>query len=79
MKGLKFPCGRGLEYLHRSTASRGRRRKGNPVPGGITAPPCRWGDINTWTWSSRLGLDKRLTTFLCKKIIVTKSKEVKTG
>jgi hypothetical protein len=23
--------------------SRRRRRKGNPVPGGITGPPCHWG------------------------------------
>jgi hypothetical protein len=37
------PCGGGLEYLHRSPASRKRRQKGNPVPGGITGPPCSWG------------------------------------
>jgi hypothetical protein len=34
------PCGGGLEYLHRSPASRIRRRKGNPVPGDTTGPPC---------------------------------------
>jgi hypothetical protein len=28
------PCGGGLEYLHHSPASRKRRQKGNPVPGG---------------------------------------------
>jgi hypothetical protein len=28
-----FPCEGGLEYLHRSPASRRRRRKENPVPG----------------------------------------------
>jgi hypothetical protein len=33
----------GLEYLHRCPASRKRRRKGNPVPGGITGPPCSRG------------------------------------
>jgi hypothetical protein len=33
----------GFEYLHRSPASRGRRRKGNPVPGGVTGPPFSWG------------------------------------
>jgi hypothetical protein len=33
-----------------------RQRKGNPVPGGITGPPCHWGDTNTETWSSRLGV-----------------------
>jgi hypothetical protein len=37
------------------------------------------GDINTETWSSRFGLDARLTTFLWEKIIAVKSKEVKTG
>jgi hypothetical protein len=31
------------------------------------------------TWSSRLGLDTRLTTLVFKKIIVAKSKEMKTG
>jgi hypothetical protein len=35
-----FPCGGGLKYLHGSPASRKRLRKGNPVPGGITGPPC---------------------------------------
>jgi hypothetical protein len=50
-----LPCGGGFEYLHRSPASSKRRRKGNPVPGGITGPPCSWGDINTGTWPSRLG------------------------
>jgi hypothetical protein len=38
-----FLCGGGLEYLHRNPASRKRRRKGNPVPGGITGPPCSGG------------------------------------
>jgi hypothetical protein len=35
--------GGGFEYLHRSPASRRSWRKGNPVPGGITGPPCSWG------------------------------------
>jgi hypothetical protein len=35
--------GGGIEYLHRSPASRRRRRKGNPVPGDTTGPPCSWG------------------------------------
>jgi hypothetical protein len=39
----KLKCGGGLQYLHRSPASRRRRRKGNPVPGGITGPPCSRG------------------------------------
>jgi hypothetical protein len=38
-----IPWGGGLEYLHCSPASRKRRRKGNPVPGDITGPPCSWG------------------------------------
>jgi hypothetical protein len=39
-----FPLrGGGFEYLHRSLASRRRRRKGNAVPEGITGPPCSWG------------------------------------
>jgi hypothetical protein len=37
---LKSPRGGGLEYL---PASCRRRRKGNPVPGGITGSPCSWG------------------------------------
>jgi hypothetical protein len=57
--GGRTPCGGGFEYLHRSPASRRRRRKGNPVPGGITVPPCYWGDINTGTWPSRFG-DSRI-------------------
>jgi hypothetical protein len=36
-------CGGWLEHLHRSPASRRRRRRGNPVPEGITEPPCSWG------------------------------------
>jgi hypothetical protein len=34
------PLVHSLEYLHRSPASRRTRRKGNPVRGGITGPPC---------------------------------------
>jgi hypothetical protein len=40
---FKRSCGGGLEYIHRSSASRKRRPKGNPVHGGITGPPCSWG------------------------------------
>jgi hypothetical protein len=51
MKDIKFfftqsstaPRGGVWEYAHRSPASRRRRRKGKPVPGGITGPPCHWG------------------------------------
>jgi hypothetical protein len=38
-----FPLVGRFEYFHRSPASRRRRRKGNPVPGGITGPLCAWG------------------------------------
>jgi hypothetical protein len=55
-------CGGGLEYLHRSSASRKRRQKWSPVPGGIAGPPC--GDLalqvggvpdesNIWLWVLR--------------------------
>jgi hypothetical protein len=53
------PRGGRLEYLHRSPANRRRRRKGNPVPGGITGPLRFWGNINTGTWSSRLGVRRK--------------------
>jgi hypothetical protein len=33
------PRGGRFDYLHHSPASRRRRLKGNPVPGGITGPP----------------------------------------
>jgi hypothetical protein len=38
-----IPCGGAVEYLHRSPASRKSRRKGSPVPWGITGPPCSCG------------------------------------
>jgi hypothetical protein len=38
-----FPCGGGVEYLHHSSASRRKQRKGHPVPGGISEPPYSWG------------------------------------
>jgi hypothetical protein len=55
--GVEFsqPCGDGFEYIHRSPASRMRRRKGNPVPEGYNWATLFLGDINTGTWSSRLG------------------------
>jgi hypothetical protein len=40
---VTVPCGGGLEYFHSSPATHRRRRKRNPVPGVITAPPCHWG------------------------------------
>jgi hypothetical protein len=38
-----IPPGGGVEYLHRSLASRRRRRKGNPAPRGITGQSYSWG------------------------------------
>jgi hypothetical protein len=40
-KGSKSLRGCELEYFHRSRASRRRRRKANPVPGG-----CKCGDLD---------------------------------
>jgi hypothetical protein len=40
-------CGGGLEYLQRSPEGRKRRRKENPMPKGITGPPCSW---EIWIW-----------------------------
>jgi hypothetical protein len=36
------PWGGGFENILRSPASLRRRRKGNPVTGSITRPPCSW-------------------------------------
>jgi hypothetical protein len=45
----------GLEYPLRSSGSRNRRQKGNPVPGDIAGPPFSLGgDIHTRNWPSRL-------------------------
>jgi hypothetical protein len=51
----EVPCVGGVEYLHRSPASRRRRRKGNPVPGGINWATLFRGDIHTGIWPSRFG------------------------
>jgi hypothetical protein len=32
-----------MEYVHRSSANRRRRRNVNPVAGNKTGPPCSWG------------------------------------
>jgi hypothetical protein len=50
------------------------------VPGGITGPPCYWGDINTETWSFRLGVGRKADGLsLKKKVTVGKPREVKIG
>jgi hypothetical protein len=51
-RDISTACGGGLKYIHLRPESRRRRRKGNPAHGGITGPPCHWGDINVETWSS---------------------------
>jgi hypothetical protein len=38
----RIPRGGGLEYLHRSPASRKRRQTGKAVPEDVTGPPCSW-------------------------------------
>jgi hypothetical protein len=37
---IEVPYESGVEYMRRSLANHRRRRKGNPVPRGITGPPC---------------------------------------
>jgi hypothetical protein len=44
------PCRGGLEYHRRGPASRRRRRKGNPVPGDVTGPPCHWRTSRLGGW-----------------------------
>jgi hypothetical protein len=53
----RIPCGDGVEYLHRSRASRRRLWKRNPVPRGITGPPYskggyKYGDLALQVWGS---------------------------
>jgi hypothetical protein len=77
------PRGGGLEYLHRGHASRKRRQKGNPVPGGLTGfqhvpgdintgPGTRWGslkwDSKIWPWVLR-DFDLRVTALARPKSI----------
>jgi hypothetical protein len=83
VSGLTWVCepiwGGVLEYLHPSPARSRRRRKGNPMPGGITRPLCHWGTLTQITDPPGWGLESRLTTLFCKRNIVAKSKEVKSG
>jgi hypothetical protein len=45
----RFQCGGGIEYLHRSPASRKRQRKGNQCPGAYLGHPVleryKYGDL----------------------------------
>jgi hypothetical protein len=54
-----FICGGGLEYLHRSPASRRRRRKGNLGVWGYNWATLSLGDINTEPWPSGLGVGRK--------------------
>jgi hypothetical protein len=61
--------GGGLEYLHSRPASRSRRRKGNPVPGGITGPH-KYRNLVLQVGAGRKAM-------LCNKITDVKSRETK--
>jgi hypothetical protein len=52
---VSTPRWSGFEYLHRSSASRRRQRKGYRMPGGYNWANPLLRDINTATWFSRLG------------------------
>jgi hypothetical protein len=67
-------CGGGLEDLH-SPASRRKRLKENPVLGAITGPLCHCGTQVQGPGPPSWGLDARLTTLLCKKIILQNLKK----
>jgi hypothetical protein len=56
-KKVVSPCENGLEYLHRSRASRKRRYKGKPSARGYnwTLGTLIQGDTNTGTWPSKFG------------------------
>jgi hypothetical protein len=76
---MVIPCRGRTEHLHHSPVSCSRQHKGSPVPRAITGPPCHRGtyiqrDLLFQVW----GLDASLMTFLCEKITIAKSKEVKT-
>jgi hypothetical protein len=63
----------GLKYLHHIPESRRRRLKGNPLPKGITGPPCHWRALIERRGPPGQGLNASLMTLLCKKGIVAKS------
>jgi hypothetical protein len=73
------PCEGGLEYLHHGPASHRRRWKWNPAPEGIAGATLSLGNINTGTWSSRLGVGRKADDLVLWKNIVAKYKEAKTG
>jgi hypothetical protein len=62
MVRLSDQCGGGLEDLHRNPAIVRGDKKGNPLPGGVTGPPCslgggyKYGDLTLQV----VGMKKRL-------------------
>jgi hypothetical protein len=69
--------GRCLEYLHRSPASRRRRRRGNPVLGVCLGLPVS-GGYKCRGLVLQVGLERKVTTLLCKKLLLETHK-VETG
>jgi hypothetical protein len=53
--------------LHRGSASRSRRRNENPFRWGYNWATLSLGGINTVTWTSRLGVGRKLPILLSKK------------
>jgi hypothetical protein len=70
---LLSPYAGGLEYFHRSPTRRRRRRKGNPMPEGITGQPCHWGTQIQGPGIPGWDLDARLTPMLSKKKILLRN------
>jgi hypothetical protein len=54
-----LPCAGGIEYLHRSLASRKRRQMETQCP-GVYLGTLFLGDIHMGTWPSRLGESQEL-------------------
>jgi hypothetical protein len=72
---IKTSRGGGLEYLHRSPAS----RKREPGAWGLNCSILSLGDINTGTWTPRLGVAGKADDLAVYKFTVSKFKDVKTG
>lgn len=72
------PCEGGLQYPCRNPDSR-RWRKENPIPGGITGPPCHWGAYIQGLCPTGWWSDARLKTLFCRNDTVAMPKGVTTG
>jgi hypothetical protein len=73
--GILWFLGGWLAYLHCNLASRRRRRKGNPVSGSITGPPCHWGTQIQGPVPPGWVLNARLTNLPCKNIMFQNPKK----